>query len=335
MRRKPILALCTILLVLMLVSPVVIQAQAHHRPWCHPRRRIPPIVSTDWLEDNLGTKNLVILDVRAPPEPSADIDFIPGSINFPEALWYINHPFVSEPPWMELPPTEDLFALIGDAGIKPYSKVVVVGGTSGPLSPVPFAYYSHAGITRVAMTLIYAGVQNVAILDGGYDKWIVEGRTVAENPVTPTPVKYHGPVKKWMFVSTEDVESRIGKAKIVDARDEIVYNGTIFEPWAPILGHIPTAKNLPAPVLWKVTPETGENADYITYLDVHTLREMARDVVGRRGRRCCREIIVYCGVGGYASTVFFVLSEVLGYSNVKVYDGSMQLWQIEGKDVVM
>jgi thiosulfate/3-mercaptopyruvate sulfurtransferase len=57
---------------------------------------------------------------------------------------------------------------------------------------------------------------------------------------------------------------------------------------------------------------------------------MAAGVVGRQvcGWWGClpREIIVYCGVGGYASTNYFVLSEVLGYENVKIYDGSAQEW---------
>ena len=80
LRRKPILALCTISLVFLLVFPVVIQAQACHRPWSRPSRRFDAIVSTDWLAKTMKqgrTKNLVILDVRYSPDPTVEIeDFI-------------------------------------------------------------------------------------------------------------------------------------------------------------------------------------------------------------------------------------------------------------------
>ena len=122
---------------------------------------IRPIVSTDWLFGNLH-RNLVVLDVRS--EVDYNAGHIPGAINVNESLWYVNDPFTVpiDTPWMEMPPDDELSTLIGDAGITRYSWVVVVGATSGSLAP-PFAFYGTAGITRVAMTLLYAGVKNVAI----------------------------------------------------------------------------------------------------------------------------------------------------------------------------
>jgi len=283
----------------------------------------PPIVCTDLLEFNLNRGNLVVLDVR--DKGAYDLGHIPGAINVPEGMWYINPPFGPDLPWMEMPSEEYLFELIGNAGITRYSWVVVVGATSGPLTVPglpPLALYSTAGITRVAITLLYAGVEDVSILDGGYDKWAMEGKPVSTDPVTPIPVTYMGRVDETMLVSAEYVESKIGKSIIVDARDEIVYDGTITEPWAPDPGHISTARNLPTPTLWNVEVD-GDFAIYITYKDFLTLWRMVSSVVGWNW---FKEIIVYCGVGGYASTVYFVLSEVLGYRNVRIYDGSTQEW---------
>ena len=288
------------------------------------------IVSTDWLADNLAIENLVILDVRSPD--AYGLGHIEGSINVPSYMWYINPPFGPDLPWMELPPDDYLFELIGNASITGDSLVVVVGSTSGPLYPVPLALYGIADATRVAITLLYAGVRNVAILDGGYDKWVNEGKPVTTVPLTPTPVTYTGKVDKMMFVSKDYVAKRIGKSIIVDARDPDVYFGVTIEPWppTPTAGHIPKAKSLPTPWLWNLNLDaSGTSVIYATYKDVDTLRAMASGVVSRHvhgWRVFSKEIIVYCGVGGYASTMYFVVSEVLGYKNVKMYDGSWQEW---------
>jgi len=293
----------------------------------HPPREIDPIVSTDWLASNLGTPKLVILDDRLPFEYGAG--HIPGAINSPASNWYINPPFGPEWPWYQLPPDDYLFELIGNAGITPNSLVVVVGRTSG-LTPYPYLY-AIADTSRVVVTLLYAGVRNVAILDGGHSKWAAELKPVTTDIVVPTPVTYTGVVNTAMFVSKDYVEKKIGKSIIVDARDPDVYFGVTQEPWAAYPGHIPTAKCLPTPWLWNLAI-----AEYATYKDANVLREMASGVIGRYvfGWYMFKEIIVYCGVGGYASPMYFVLSEVLGYKNVKIYDGSAQEWTGLGAPVV-
>jgi thiosulfate/3-mercaptopyruvate sulfurtransferase len=325
MAKKVLMAAIGLLAVSMLIS----QGFAMLIPGCFEFN--PAIVSTNWLKCNLHRWNLVVLDVRDSVSYSGS--HIPGAINVPEGNWYINAPFTVpvEIPWMELPPVDVLFDLIGGAGITSYSLVVVVGSTTSPLGH-PFDFYSVAGITRVAMTLLYAGVRNVAILDGGYDKWVADGYSTEPGTITPTPVKYCGIVKSWVSVSMQYVNSSIGKSIIIDARDPDVYQCITPEPWNAYPGHIPTARNLPAPSLWDIKTDGGGTPIYITYKDTWTLWKMAYDVVGIAGL-CGREIIVYCGVGGYASTVYFVLSEVLGYYNVKFYDGSAQEWTQSGMPV--
>ncbi|MFX1509465.1 MAG: sulfurtransferase [Promethearchaeota archaeon] len=335
MKRKPILVLFTLALAIMLVAPVV--TQACYRPWFSQHLHMKPIVSTYWLNKHLNHPELVIIDIRVADDYAAN--HIPGAINLPGGLWITNPPFGEDLPWMELPDDEYLFDLLGSAGITKRSKVVVVGSTSGiydiPGVP-PLGLYNTADITRVAMTLVYAGVNTVGVLDGGFEVWVNDGYPVTTEVPEINPVTYNGRVKASMIVDTAYVESRLGKAIIVDARDEVVYSGIVVEPWPPnpTGGHIPGARNLPTPTLWvHYLDATGTMLEYATYKDISTLREMALDVVGSRWytRWCRKEIIVYCGVGGYASTVFFVLSEVLGYYNVKVYDGSWQAWTASGE----
>jgi thiosulfate/3-mercaptopyruvate sulfurtransferase len=118
-----------------------------------------------------------------------------------------------------------------------------------------------------------------------------------------------------MLVSKEYVKEHLGKALLIDARDANVYFGETMEPFANKPGHIPTAKSLPTPWMW--------NSKDWTYKDPNILKSMAAGVIGKEPPK---EIIAYCGVGGYGSSMWFVLSEVLGYKNVKLYDGSAQEW---------
>jgi len=303
------------LVLLLALSLVVIGCPATSTPPSSPARAIDAIVSTQWLEDNIDNPNLVILDVREPDYYTAG--HIPGSVNVPAfPNWWVNF-FGEEWPWMELPEDEALFTTIGNAGISADSTVVVIGSTA------------DGGVTnaaRVAITLIYAGVENVAMLDGGYDLWAVEERAISTEPVTPLAVTYTGVVDETIFVSKDYVEDKVGKSILVDTTEPDVYFGIEHGFWAERAGHIPTAKDLPAPWFWATTVDEAGVTTYITWKDTSEIREIALTVLGEDASE---EIIVYCGVGGYASPAWYVLTQVVGYRNVKFYDGSMQEWSAD------
>jgi len=283
-----------------------------------PTQGIAPVVSTDWLAMNMDVvPNLVILDVRAPDNYAKG--HIPGAVNFPGLGNFYLCLFAPDCGlWMEVPEEGALLTTIGDAGIKGDSLVVVVGRTVDPFAP-----YAVADAARVAITLLYAGVDNVAILNGGYDKWALEKKPISKRSVKPKAVTYTGPVNKEMFVKKDYVEKKIGKSVIVDARDADIYFGVIQEPWDKRAGHIPSAKCLPAPWFWTFERDKQGRITYGIWKDADIIREMALAVVGEDASK---EVIVYCGVGGYAGTMGFVLNQMVGYTNVKVYDGSMQEW---------
>jgi thiosulfate/3-mercaptopyruvate sulfurtransferase len=282
-----------------------------------PTRVFNPVVSTQWLENNKSFPNLVILDTRSPDNYAKG--HIPGAINVPGLGNFYLCLFATDCGlWMELPEEEALLTTIGNAGITGDSIVVVVGRTVDP-----FAAYAVADAARAAITLLYAGIKNVSLLSGGYDKWAAEGRTTSTVPVTPTSVTYTGPVNKAMFVKKDYVEDKIGKSIIVEAREPDIYFGLIQEPWTVRAGHIPSAKNLPAPWFWTFAKDEKGVITYGTWKDADEIREMAFAVLGEDASG---EIIVYCGVGGYASPVWFALTQMIGYTNAKIYDGSMQEW---------
>ena len=263
-----------------------------------PARSISPIVATDWLMQHMNDPGLIIVDIRADEEFKSG--HIPNAIHVPMPSWIVERNGLL----LEVPEETDLFQTVGSAGIDRNSRVVVVNTANHP--------YPLADTARVADMLIYAGVRNASVLSGGYDKWVQEKKPVSDSPSGPTPVMYKGETDKSMFVTKELVKEKVGKTAIVDARTPEVYFGVVQEPFCKRPGHIPGAVNLPVPWMW-----TKEG----TYKDTDELKSM---VVGVVGDDLSKEIIVYCGVGGYGAVAWFVLHDVLGYQNVKIYDGSAQ-----------
>jgi len=117
-----------------------------------------------------------------------------------------------------------------------------------------------------------------------------------------------------MFVSTDYVERHLQSALLLDGRDPDQFFGISPCPFAGVGGHIPSARSLPAPWMWR---------DDGTYQPREVLEQM---VVGVAGPDKDQEIILYCGVGGYAAAWWFVLTQMLGYMNVKIYDGAAEAW---------
>ncbi len=298
------------------------------------RRTTDPIISTNWLEKNLGSPNLVIVDIRNPAAYGSG--HISGSINEPFVTgfdpcagpisnWVIGTKWRDTESclWIEMPQISALNLTIQNLGIENDSRVVIVSD-SDPGDPAP--HYGLSNATRVAFTLIYAGISNVAILDGGYAKWDAEGKptTQGESPHV-NPGTYNGEANEQMIVSGEYVQGHLSEI-IIDARDADVYYGETIEPYTPSKGHIPSAKSLPAPWIWDRHANEDGTCAYYTYKDIAILREMALGAIGETRDNQDQEIIVYCGVGGYGSSWWFILTQVLGYKNVKLYDGAIQEW---------
>jgi thiosulfate/3-mercaptopyruvate sulfurtransferase len=261
-------------------------------------RDIAPVVSGDWLEKNLNDPKLVIVDIRKVEEYKEGN--IPNSVNVFFGTWAVKKNSLDN----ELPDDDDLFDTIGSAGITADSRVVLVGFTESTTDLV--------SLTRVAWTLIYAGIENVAILDGGFNKW-----EEAKKPISTTAVKtrrkiYQGKFNKAIFAPKAYILSKIGKATLVDARMPDVFFGISKSSLVAREGHIKGAASLPA--VWIFTKEG-------TFKSKEELQEMAAGIVGKD---LTKEIIAYCDTGRLCTGWWFVLREILGYEDVKSYDGSSQ-----------
>jgi thiosulfate/3-mercaptopyruvate sulfurtransferase len=281
-------------------------------------RDLAPVVSTAWLDENFDLENLVILDIRSTDAYAAH--HIPGAVSEPFVVPFSAWITMRDDLLLEVPDKAKLLAAIGGLGITADKWVVVVTAPNPGEPP----HFGLANGTRVASTLVYAGIANVAILDGGYPKWVADGYATTAAVPDIDAVTYEGELQQGMFVTVDYVHRNLKRSHILDGRDASDYYGETFDIFAQDAGHIPGATSLPAPWLYTLVEE-----NVYTFKDVETLGLMARGALRQpwgHGGHFRQKTIVYCGVGGYASTLWFVLTQVLGYDNVKFFDGAAQEW---------
>lgn len=272
---------------------------------------LSPILSTDDLAKNLKNPNVIIVDIRKVEDYKAG--HIPGALGIFYNNWAPGMGGLKN----EMPEDEDLIDLLSANGIQPDSTVVVYGTTGTPPDRVD--------VTRVAWALKYAGVKKVSALSGGFEKWAVrEKREVSQEVVKPKAKDYKGTFNKGIMVKKDYVKNQIGKAMIVDVREPAFFAGEQKLPFVAKNGRIKGSVNLPTIQVFEKYPP-GEHMEPCcwTYKDTAALKNMASGVVGGD---LDKEIIVYCDTGKVASAWWFILSDVMGYKNVKIYDGSTEDW---------
>lgn len=271
-----------------------------------------PLVTPSWLERCAQHLDLVTFDLRDAEAYAAS--HIPDSLSAPFGPVSVWSEIGPNGLLLEMPPSEGLFEALGNVGIGPATKVVLVNGVGEPAFP-------QAAGPRVALTLKYAGVEEgrVAVLDGGFPGW-EEAFPVTSEVVEAIPVTYSAEEDRSFLVDMEYVAANLHKQGegiyLLDGRDTEVYVGAVMEDWTQKAGHIPGAISLPAVDVW--TEDGG-------YKSPAELLAWVRAAVGDVSQKQ-EQLIVYCGVGGYASVLHFVLTRVLGFENVVVYDGSAQEW---------
>ena len=200
--------------------------------------------------------------------------------------------------------------LLSQSGISNDTTVVVYGDNNNW-----FASYA-------LWQLKYYGHKDVRLMNGGRKKWLEEKRplTTDVTKVTPTTYRATEPDES-LRARKEDVFSVLAKkgvGQLVDVRSVDEFTGKIIAPpgmteTAQRAGHIPTAANIP----WaQAANEDG------TFKSADQLKQLYQNkgVTGADG------VIAYCRIGERSSHTWFVLKYLLGYDNVKNYDGSWTEW---------
>jgi thiosulfate/3-mercaptopyruvate sulfurtransferase len=274
------------------------------------------LVSPDWLAARLDDGAVRVVDVRGqvlPPGQKprylakrADYDaaHVPGAV-FVD--WTVDIVDPQDPVPMQVAGPEAFAAKMSELGVGDGSLVVA------------YDDYDHIFAGRLAWALRYYGHDGVRLLDGGWGRWLAEGRPTTAAPPHPARAVFTPRPRPELRRTAGEVAASLGKSGVllVDARAPDQYAGAVSA--AGRGGHIPGARNVHYARL--VDPKSG------AFLPPDDLRR----VFGEAGVDVAHlppEIVVYCN-GGVSCTVPLHALRLLGRDDVAVYDGSWNEWGVD------
>jgi len=261
------------------------------------------LVSTQWVADNLNNPNVRLVESNE-DVLLYDTGHIPGAVKI-DWVGDLNDPLVRD--YLD---GQRFAQLLSSKGIGPDTTVVFYGDKN------------NWWATYALWVFELFGFENGKIMNGGRTKWVAEGRELTKDvpsyPAADYPVSSRDDSQIRAF--RPEVEDHVkGQGTLVDVRSPGEYAGELLHmpdyPQEGALrgGHIPGAKNIP----WaKAANEDG------TFKSVDDLKAL----YGGEGVTPDKDIIAYCRIGERSSHTWFVLTYLLGYDNVRNYDGSWTEW---------
>lgn len=272
-------------------------------------RELSPLVSVDWLAEHNGGDDLVVLDIRSAIDggdrETYEEGHIPGAIysSYTEAGWRQEDGDVPG----TLPPADELEELIGSLGIDNDTDVVIV--------PAGVGSTDFGSATRVYWTFKVLGHDRVAVLNGGHEAWVEADEAVETGWNEPATARFEADFRPELIADAEDVEAaRAAGAQLVDNRPAAQHEGEDKHAAARAAGTLPDSVNLEQQRL------TRDGTAFMVDRDV--VETLIDEVGVTDGERA----ITFCNTGHWAAMGWFALSEVAGYDDVALYDGSMTDW---------
>src|SRR5438874_13351831 len=263
----------------------------------------PVLVATDWLAEHLNDSNVVVSEVDENPD-LYDEGHIPGAVKL---HWRED---LQDPVERDLVEKDEFERLMARRGIGNETTLVVYGDKNNW-----FAAYAYWYVK------IY-GHEDVRILDGGRQKWIDENRELSSETPSPQPASYSASDRDLDIRAYRDeVRGWIGAGEraLVDVRSPQEYSGELIAPpgyeqeGAQRAGHIPSAQSIP----W--AQAVRDDGTFKTADELRSLYE-------GKGVTPDKAVTAYCRIGERSAHTWFVLRELLGYTDVKNYDGSWTEW---------
>ena len=261
------------------------------------------LVSTQWVAEHGQDANVRLVEVDVDTTQYAS-GHIPGAIAFD---WQTQ---LQDTVARDIISRKEFEALVSRAGIAADTHVVLYGDNNNWFAAYAFWLFK-----------LY-GHEQVSLLDGGRKKWLAEERPTTEDvPVYPATSYSVSAVHDDLRADRDFVRARLNDPEftLVDVRSVAEYTGEIIAPpgmteTAQRPGHIPGARNIP----WaQAVAEDGtfKSADELTKL------YRTKGVTGET-----KDTVAYCRIGERSSHTWFALKYILGYENVRNYDGSWTEW---------
>ncbi len=280
--------------------PVEFDADSKIQDYAHPQR----LVTTEWLEARLSTPGLVIAESDE-DVLLYDTGHIPGAVKLD---W---HTDLNDQVIRDYLDAEAFAALMSAKGITPDTTIVFYGDQNNW-----WAAYA------LWVTSLF-GHADVRLLDGGRKKWIAEGRPMTTQVSVPVDAQYPVTPRDDSVIRAyrEQVLAHIGNGPLIDVRSPGEYSGELLHmpeyPQEGALrgGHIPTASSVP----WR----RAANEDDGTFLPFDQLKAIYQDEIGLTPDD---DVVAYCRIGERSSHTWFALTHLLGFTNVRNYDGSWVEW---------
>ncbi len=279
--------------------PLAPEQNPEFADFAHPDR----LVSTSWVAEHLGEPGLVVVESDE-DVLLYDSGHIPGSV---KVDW---HTELNDTVTRDYVDGAGFAKLMAAKGIGRDDTVVIYGDKSN----------WWAAYALWVFTLF--GHPDVRLMDGGRNLWQAEGRELTRDKTDVTPAEY--PVversDEAIRAFKDDVLSNLGRFPLIDVRSVPEYTGERTHmpdyPQEGTLrgGHIPTAASVP----WgKAAAEDGR------FRSRAELEAIYQDEAGLKPDDA---VIAYCRIGERSSHTWFALTHLLGYSNVRNYDGSWTEW---------
>ena len=275
-----------------------------------------PLVDAAWLTAHQKDGDVVVLDIRTNVENTdlGDKPYIAGAAYAPyeKAGWRTKIDGVPG----QVPPVEQISALIGKLGISNGDHVVIVPwGTDSS---------DFGTATRVYWTFKYLGDDNVSILDGGWRQYDAAGGARAAQPAKRAEATFVAHVRPELRATTADVEAALKNGTaVVDARPTEQFEGKVKSPADRVAGTLPGAMSLPNSEFY--------SAKYARFAKPETVAALAKKI----GLKTGQKNIAFCNTGHLATVDWFAFHEVLGDKNATMYDGSMSEWTKDPKRPVV
>jgi thiosulfate/3-mercaptopyruvate sulfurtransferase len=260
------------------------------------------LVETQWVQDHLDDDSIRIAEVDENPALYAE-SHIPGAIGFDwqrDLQDQVKRDFLGP---------EEFGRLFGSRGVSNDHTVVLYGDRNNWFAAYTYWY------------LKYYGHDRVLLMNGPREKWIEEGRPTSTEVLSRPAATFEvREPDKSIRAMRDEMLSVVGTdPRMVDVRSTQEFSGELIamagyeQEGAQRSGHIPGAINVP----WaQAVQEDG------TFKPVDELRALYQD----KGALDGGDIVAYCRIGERSAHTWFVLHELLGYDNVRNYDGSWTEW---------